>query len=76
MGEGSQALPEDRSNKRERLDTEVRLYQQNRWAAETAKIARLKSLRLAKEADDQSARQAAQPKRTGKKSDGDRPTVG
>ena len=65
MGEGSQALPEDRSNKRERLDTEVRLYQQNRWAAETAKIARLKSLRLAKEADDQSARQAAQPKRTG-----------
>ena len=76
MNEESQALPEDRSNKRERLDTEVRLYQQKRWDAETAKIARLKSLRLAKEAEDQSAGQAAQPKRISRKSGGDRSAAG
>jgi hypothetical protein len=76
MSEESQALPEKRVNWREQLDTEVRLYQQKRWDAETAKIARLKSLRLAKEAEDQSARQAAQPKRISKKSGGDRATAG
>ena len=51
MSEESQALPEKRVNWREQLDTEVRLYQQNRWDVETAKIARLKSLRLARDAE-------------------------
>ncbi len=31
------------------------MFQQDRWDAETAKIARLKSLRLARDADNQGA---------------------
>ena len=73
MSEEAQALPVDRINKRERLDEGVRLYQQNRWNAETAKIARLKSLRLARDAGDLSATLPAQPKRTSKKKGGDKP---
>jgi hypothetical protein len=57
---------EDQFNKRERLDTEIRLHQQNRWDAETAKIARLKSLRLARDAEISKAG-LAEPKATGKK---------
>ena len=58
---------EDLFNKRERLDTEHRLFQQDRWDAETAKIARLKSLRLARDADNQSAKLPAKPKPASKK---------
>ncbi|MFM9845360.1 MAG: hypothetical protein ACKVOI_20535 [Dongiaceae bacterium] len=58
---------EDLFNKRERLDTEHRLFQQDRWDAETAKIARLKSLRLARDADNQSAKSPAKEKATSKK---------
>lgn len=67
MSEESQALPEDRADKRERRDTDVRLYQQTRWDTETAKIARLRSLRLARDAENQSATPATQPKHTSKK---------
>jgi len=76
MSEESQALTVDRVNKRERLDADVRLYQQARWDVETAKIARLKSLRLARDAEDRSAALAAQPKRTGKKRGDDEPVGG
>jgi len=55
MSEESQARADDRAIKGERLDTQVRLYQQIRWDAETAKITRLKSLRLARDAENQSA---------------------
>ena len=72
MSEESQALPEKRVNWREQLDTEVRLYQQNRWDVETAKIARLKSLRLARDAENQSAPPAAQSKHASKKRSGDK----
>ena len=72
MSEESQALPEKRVNWREQLDTEVRLYQQNRWDVETAKIARLKSLRLARDAENQSALPAARPKHASKKRSGDK----
>jgi len=37
------------ASKNDRLDAEVRLYQQQRWDAETAKIARLRALRLARD---------------------------
>ncbi len=76
MSEESQALTVDRVNKRERIDADVRLYQQTRWDVETAKIARLKSLRLARDAEDQSATLAAQPKRTRKKRSADEPAAG
>lgn len=42
---------ENQFERRERLDSEIRTYQQKRWDAETAKIARLKALRLARDAD-------------------------
>ena len=67
MKEETQTVPEDRAIRRERRDTEIRLYQQNRWDAETAKIARLKSLRLARDAGDQSATLPARPKHPRKK---------
>ena len=66
---------EDQFNKRERLDTEIRVHQQNRWDAETAKIARLKSLRLARDAEN-SKTALAEPKATGKKKIGNRPVGG
>ena len=58
---------EDLFNKRERLDTEHRLFQQDRWDAETAKIERLKSLRLARDADNQGAKLPAKPKPASRK---------
>ena len=67
MSEESQALPEDRAKRRERRDTEIRLYQQNRSDVETAKIARLKSIRLARDAEVQSATLPARPKYPRKK---------
>jgi hypothetical protein len=62
MNEETQTVPEDRGKKRERRETEIRLYQQSQWDAETAKIARLKSLRLARDAEDRSATLPARPK--------------
>jgi hypothetical protein len=41
---------EDRFAKLIRRDAEVRAYQQQQWDAEAAKIARLRTLRLASEA--------------------------
>jgi hypothetical protein len=41
---------ENQFERRDRLDEEIRTYQQKRWDFETAKIARLKSLRLARDA--------------------------
>lgn len=67
MKEESQAVPEDRAIRRERRDTEIRLYQQNRWDAETAKIARLRSLRIARDAGDRSITLPARPKHPCKK---------
>ena len=66
---------EDQFNKRERLDTEIRLHQQNRWDAETAKISRLKSLRLARDAENAKTG-VAEPKATGKKKIGGPPAGG
>jgi hypothetical protein len=63
---------EDLFNKRERLDTEHRLFQQDRWDAETAKIERLKSLRLARDADNQSAKPPAKQKPASKKKSDDK----
>lgn len=67
MKEETQAVPEDRVKKRERRETEIRLYQQSQWDAETAKIARLKSLRLARDAVDRNATLPARPKHPRKK---------
>jgi len=63
---------EDLFNKRERLDTEHRLFQQDRWDAETAKIERLKSLRLARDADTQGAKPPAKQKPASKKTGDDK----
>ena len=46
----------------DRLDLEIRVYQLNRWNAETAKIARLKALRMARDVAISAAQSAAKPK--------------
>lgn len=76
MKEESQALPEDRANKREQRDTEVRSYQQNRWDVETAKIARLKSLRLARDAEGPNIALPARPNHPRTKEGGDKSAGG
>jgi hypothetical protein len=48
-------VAEDRFAKILKRDEEVRAYQQQQWDAEAAKIARLRALRLAKEADGANA---------------------
>jgi hypothetical protein len=45
-------VAEDRFAKVLKRDAEVKAYQQQQWDAEAAKIARLRTLRLAREADD------------------------
>jgi hypothetical protein len=72
----SQSLSENRANTRARLDAEIRLYQQDRSDAETEKIARLKSLRLARDAGNQSIALPARPKHTRKKKGNDKPAGG
>jgi hypothetical protein len=44
-------VAEDRFAKIVKRDAEVKAYQQQQWDAEAAKIARLRALRLAREAD-------------------------
>jgi len=63
---------EDLFTRRERLDTEHRLFQQERWDADAAKIARLKSLRLARDADTQGAKLPAKQKPASKKKGDDK----
>ena len=53
---------EDRFAKITRRDAEVKAYQQQQWDEEAAKIAKLRALRLAREAESQSR---AVPKKTG-----------
>jgi hypothetical protein len=48
-------VAEDRFAKIVKRDAEVKAYQQQQWDAEAAKIARLRALRLAKEADGTNA---------------------
>jgi hypothetical protein len=48
----SRKVAEDRFAKIVKRDAEVRAYQQQRWDAEAAKIARLRALRLARDAED------------------------
>ena len=45
---------EDRFAKITRRDAEVKAYQQQQWDEEAAKIAKLRALRLAREADSKS----------------------
>jgi len=45
---------EDRFAKITRRDAEVRAYQQQQWDEEAAKIAKLRALRLAREAESKS----------------------
>jgi len=52
------------ASKSDRLDAEVRLYQQQRWDAETAKIARLRALRLARDANMQNTKEPGNSGRT------------
>ena len=46
----AQRRAKNKHEEHDRLDAEIRLYQQNRWNAETAKIARLRALRVARDA--------------------------
>ena len=55
---------EDRFAKLIRRDAEVRAYQQQQWDAEAAKIARLRTLRLASEAAAAAKPRAASRNRT------------
>jgi hypothetical protein len=51
---------EDKFTKtRKKLDDEVKLYQQQRWDTETEKIARLRALRLARDANPPEAKKPA-----------------
>jgi len=54
---------EDRFAKITRRDAEVRAYQQQQWDEEAAKIAKLRALRLAREAESKSR---PVPRKTGK----------
>lgn len=58
-------VAEDRFAKILKRDEEVRAYQQQLWDAEAAKIARLRALRLAREADGANA--DAKPAAVGRK---------
>jgi hypothetical protein len=58
---------EDRFAKLIRRDAEVRAYQQQQWDAEAAKIARLRSLRLASEAAAEKSRPASRNRAKGSK---------
>jgi hypothetical protein len=58
---------EDRFAKLIRRDAEVRAYQQQQWDAEAAKIARLRSLRLASEAAATKPRAASRNRTRGSK---------
>jgi hypothetical protein len=53
---------EDRFAKVTRRDAEVRAYQQQQWDEEAAKIAKLRALRLARDAE---AKSRAVPKKAG-----------
>jgi hypothetical protein len=53
---------EDRFAKITRRDAEVRAYQQQQWDEQAAKIAKLRALRLARDAE---AKSRAVPKKTG-----------
>jgi len=53
---------EDRFARATRRDAEVRAYQQQQWDEEAAKIAKLRALRLAREAESKSR---PVPKKTG-----------
>jgi hypothetical protein len=55
---------EDRFAKMIRRDAEVRAYQQKQWDAEAAKIARLRALRLARDAEE-NAENRVKPKMGG-----------
>jgi len=68
----SRRRAEELFNKRERLDSEVRLFQQHRSDVETAKIARLKSLRLARDAAIDSGKPADKQKKVAKKATDDK----
>jgi hypothetical protein len=72
----SRRRAEELFEKRERLDTEVRLFQQHTWDVETAKIARLKSLRLARDAAIESEKPADKPKKIAKKATDDKASGG
>jgi hypothetical protein len=68
----SRRRAEELFDKRQRLDSEVRLFQQNRSDVETAKMARLKSLRLARDAAIESGKPADKPKKVAKKAPDDK----
>lgn len=72
----SRRRAEELFNKRERLDSEVRLFQQHRSDLETAKIARLKSLRLARDAAIESSKPTDKPKKVAKKTADDKASGG
>ena len=68
----SRRRAEELFDKRQRLDSEVRLFQQHRSDVETAKMARLKSLRLARDAAIDSGKPADKPKKVAKKATDDK----
>jgi hypothetical protein len=57
---------EEKFNKAQKLDDDVRLYQRQRADAETAKIARLRALRLARDAEAKEDARAAPPSKRAK----------
>lgn len=58
---------EDRFAALARRDADVRAYQQQQWDAEAAKIARLRALRLARDAEQEAQARAAADSKPGRR---------